>query len=184
MVQILFSPILSTITHHPLIMYTILQKKGSHKGEQPVRCPHCATSLNIRYGNYQRAHPEKPIQVDIQRYLCNFPDCPCRTFSILPYPFLPILRHFYHTLLFCHVLCTIKKMGQAAIARKLGLSRGIIKRLSAFSSRFLLWFKREKDIADWGPAPDTNPVRFWPDFSRDFSQSFYRKRWLPVLPTQ
>jgi hypothetical protein len=183
-VQILFSRILSTTTHQPLIMYTILQKKQSYKEEQQVRCPHCATSLTICYGNYKRAHPEKPIQVDIQRYLCKFPDCQWKTFSVLPHPFLPIIRHFYHTLLLCHLLCNIKKMTQVAVSRQLGLSRGIIKRLSAFSHRFSPWFHREKKIADWGPAPDTNPTRFWPEFCRDFSQSFYQKRWLIILPTQ
>ena len=184
MVKILFSRILSTITHHPLIMYSILQKKESDKGEQPVSCPHCATSLTIRYGNYQRAHPEKPILVDIQRYLCKFPDCRWKTFSVLPYPFLPIIRHFYHTLLLCHLLCNTEKMIQAVIGRQLELSRGVIKRLSAFSYRFFPWFDREKKIADWGPVPDTDPSRFWPDFNRDFSQSLYPKRWLPISPTQ
>lgn len=184
MVQILFSRILSNTTHHPLIMYTILQTKQSHKGEQLVRCPHCAASLIIRYGTYQRAHPEQPIQVDIQRYLCKFPDCEWKTFSVLPHSFLPVIRHFYHTLLMCHVLHNIKKMTQAAIGRQLGLSRGIIKRLSAFSQRFFPWFDREKKIADWGPDPNMNPTRFWPDFCRDFSQSFYWKRWLIILPTQ
>lgn len=184
MVKILFSRILSTITHHPLIMRTIFQKKESDKGEPQVRCPHCATSLTIRYGNYQRAHPEEPIQVNIQRYLCKFSECQWKTFSVLPYPFLPIIRHFYHTLLLCQMLCNTEKMIQAVIGRQLGLSRGIIKRLSAFSYRFSSWFDREKKIADWGPNPATNPDRLWSDFGRDFSQSFYRKRWLPTLPTQ
>ncbi len=184
MVKILFSRILSTITHHPLIMYSILQKKESDKGEQPARCPHCATSLTIRYGNYQRAHPEKPILVDIQRYLCKFPDCQWKTFSVLPCPFLPFIRHFYHTILLCYVLCNTEKMIQAVIGRQLKLSRGVIKRLSTFSYRFYPWFNREKKIADWGPAPDTDPSRFWPDFNRDFSQSLYPKRWLPISPTQ
>ena len=183
MVKILFSRILSTITHHPLIMRTIFQKKKSDKGEPQVRCPHCASSLTIRYGNYQRAHPEESIQVNIQRYLCKFPDCQWQTFSVLPYPFLPIIRHFYHTLLLCHMLCNTKKVIQAAISRQLGLGRGVIKRLSTFSYRFFSWFEGEKKIADWGPTPDTDPSLFWADFSRDFSQSLYRKRCLPISPT-
>lgn len=165
-------------------MHTILQKKESDKVEQPVLCPHCATSVTIRYGNYKRAHPEESIQINIQRYLCKFSECQWKTFSVLPYPFLPIIRHFYHTLLLCHLLCSTKKIIQAAIGRQLGLSRGIIKRLSAFSYRFSPWFAREKRIADWGPDPATNPDRLWSDFSRDFSQSFYRRRWLPISPTQ
>jgi hypothetical protein len=165
-------------------MHILFQKKKSDKSEPQVRCPHCATSLTIRYGNYQRAHPEQPIQVDIQRYLCKFSECQWKTFSVLPYPFLPIIRHFYHTLLLCRVLCNTEKLIQAAVGRQLGLCRGIIKRLSAFGHRFSPWFDREKNIADWGLDPDMDPTRFWPDFCRDFSQSFYRKRWLQTLPTQ
>jgi len=54
MVQILFSRILSTITHRPLMMCNVFQKKNSGKEEQKICCPHCSTSLTIRYGKYQR----------------------------------------------------------------------------------------------------------------------------------
>jgi hypothetical protein len=184
MVQILFSRILSTITHHPLIMCNVFQKKNSGKQEQKVCCPHCSTSLTIRYGKYQRAHPDKPIQVHIQRYRCKSPECPWMTFSLPPYPFLPVLRHFYNTLQLCHMLCNTKKVTQADGARRLGLSRGSFKRLSAFCRKFIPWFNREKKIAGWGLASKSDLSRSWTDFTFYFSQSFYPKRWRIIRPTQ
>jgi hypothetical protein len=183
-VQILFSRILSTTTHRPLIMCNVFQNKQSGKKEPQVQCPHCATSLIIRYGKYQRAHPERPIQVDIQRYRCKSPVCPRMTFSLLPYPFLPILRHFYHTLLFCHLLFDSNKVSQAYGARQMQLTRGVFKRLREFCSKYILWFDREKEIADWGPDFKTSPSCSWSDFTRDFSHSFYPKRWAITPPTQ
>ena len=165
-------------------MCNLFQKGKSGKQEQQVCCPHCATTVTIRYGKYQRAHPEKPIQVDIQRYRCKSPECPWRTFSLLPYPFLPVLRHFYSTVLFCHLLCNTRKLTGSDGAKQLGLTRGAFKRLRYFCCKFIVWFDREKIIADWGVVSNIELSRFWPDFTRDFSQSFYPKRWRINPPTQ
>lgn len=155
------------------------------KQEYPLRCPHCAASVIIRHGTYLRAHPYgNSKQVAVQRYLCKCPDCPWRTFSILPHPFLPISRHFYLTLFFCHFLCNIQKSSQAGIARQLGVPRGVVKRLCVFCRRFIPWFNHEKEFAEWGPDPDGKSAQLWADFTRDFSQTFYPKRWSPPLPTQ
>ncbi len=166
------------INHNPpLIMYILFENKASGKQERSVRCPHCATSLTSRYGKYQRAHPEEPEPVDIQRYRCKSPDCPWKTFSILPYPFLPVVRHFPKTLFFFHCLFNIDRKTQAQSARKLALKRGVVKRLVGFCHRFILWFNLEKNIAPWGPDPEEDPERFWTGYTRDFSQSLYPKRW-------
>jgi hypothetical protein len=53
----------------------------------------------IRSGTYRRAHPEQDITVRVQRYRCKVPFCPRVTFSVLRQPFLPIVRHFYQTIL-------------------------------------------------------------------------------------
>jgi hypothetical protein len=165
-------------------MHTLFKIDEFCKQEPLVRCPHCATSLIVRYGTYQRAHPEKPILVKVPRFLCKSPRCPRITFSVLPHPFLPIVRHFSQTLLCCHFLCNIDKASQAEGVRRMGLSRGVIKRLSVLGRKFTPWFNHEKKIADWGPNPDTNPLLFWTDFTRDFSRVFYPKRWPTITPTQ
>jgi len=162
----------------PLIMYSLFEKEDSGKKELSVRCPHCATTLVIRYGRYQRAHPKEPVQVDVQRYRCKSPDCPWKTFSILPFPFLPIVRHFQETLFFFQRFFNIDKKTQAHCARKLRVTRGVAKRLASFCDRFIPWFDQEKNIALWGPDPETNQKRFWVDYTRDFSQALYPKRWI------
>lgn len=157
-----------------------------HKGklEYPLRCPHCATSTIIRHGTYLRSHPEESRQVAIQRYLCKCPNCPWKTFSVLPYPFLPIARHFFQALLLFHCLCNEKNYSQAAIAGQLNVTRGVAKRLGIFCRRFFPWLNHEKEFADWGPGFEVKPSALWPDFIRDYSQTFYPKRWSPPLPTQ
>lgn len=165
-------------------MHILLKIDKLRKQEPRILCPHCATSLIICHGTYKRAHPEESIQVKIQRFLCKSPLCPWVTFSVLPYPFLPIVRHFFHSLLYCHILCDIDKESQAEAARRMGLSRGVIKRLSALGRRFTSWFVHERNIAEWGPDPLQDPALLWTDFTRDFSRVFYPKRWLHQAPTQ
>ncbi len=164
---------------HNVFNFNLFRKK-----ERPIRCPHCAGNVIIRHGKYQRSHPLEPGLVDIQRYRCKSPDCPWQTFSILPYPFLPIVRHFYTTLRSCHTLLKRQGISQAQTARRLGLSRGIIKRLGSFCSRFIPWVDREKKIAGWGSDPEANRIGLWSDFTRDMSHAFYPMRWRVYVPTQ
>lgn len=153
------------------------------KKEKQVRCPHCASGVVIRYGTYPRNHPEKEFVIAVQRYFCKSPLCPWKTFSILPYPLLPFIRHLYKTLFLCHYLFIERKETQATIARLLGKKRGVVKRLGQFCRQFILWFNHEKEFADWGPDPEQNGAALWPDFTRDFSQVFYPGRWWIKPPT-
>ena len=54
----------------------------------------------------------------------------------------------------------------------MGLSRGVIKRLSAFGKKFTPWFDHKKKIADWGPFPDANTPLSWTDFTQRFFSGF------------
>ena len=163
-------------------MISLLEIDNSRKYELPICCPHCATNCIIRYGSYQRAHPDLPDLQRIPRYRCKSPACPWKTFSVLPHPFLPIVRHFSETIRRC--ITAIREHSQAECTRILGLSRGVVKRLVVLGTKFLPWFDHEKKIADWGPNPDAIPLLSWTDYTRDFSQSFYPKRWLMNVPTQ
>ena len=159
-------------------MSRVFEFGQNDKQEPPIRCPHCATTLISRNGTYKRNHPEKAGLVAVQRYLCKSPMCPWKSFSILPYPLLPVMRHFYQTLLRCQHLYNAQRKSQAYTARQLGQSRGIIMRLGAFCCRFIPWLNRESVFAQWGPDPGEAPGTFWTDFVRDFSQTFYPRRWL------
>ena len=175
-ILILFSRIVST-TQHSSSMHTILKHACSGKSEHSVRCPHCATTLIVRHGTYQRAHPHEQELINVQRYRCKAPDCPWKTFSILSYPFLPIVRHFQQTVFFFHSLYNVERKTQADTARQLGVTRGVIKRLARFCHRFVPWFTQEKHIGVWGPHPEVSPEHFWIDYTRDFSQALYPMRW-------
>lgn len=164
-------------------MSNVFEIDQSGKEENLVCCPHCASKLIIRYGSYPRAHPKEEREIAVQRYRCKSPVCARKTFSVLPYPFLPTIRHLYETLRLCHYLLHRKRSSQAATARQLGVSRGIVKRLGVFCRRFIPWLSHEKKIADWGPDPKENPAVLWPHFTRDLSQAFYPKRWTTPLPT-
>ena len=164
-------------------MSNVFENNQLGKEEKLVCCPHCASKLIIRYGFYARAHPKEEREIAVQRYRCKSPKCPWKTFSVLPYPILPIIRHFYKTVLFCHCLLHGKHNNQAAAARQLRVSRGIVKRLGVFCRQFISWFRHEKKIADWGPDPEENPAVLWSDFTRDLSQALYPKRWTEPSPT-
>ena len=158
---------------------TLIRKITSGKKKQSIRCCHCASTLVVRNGTYSRNDPRKDTEVRVQRYLCKSPKCPWQSFSTLPISLLPIIRHTYGRVHSC--LAMVKKgMNQAAIARRLEVKRGVIKRLEIFCLKFISWFEQEKKIADWS----LDPLEFWSDFTRDFSQHFYPKRWVVPPSTQ
>jgi len=63
------------------------------------------------------------------------------------------------------------------VAGLLEITQERAKRLGKFCQEFIPWFHHEAKIADWGENLLRDPSRFWADFTRDFSQSFYPARW-------
>jgi hypothetical protein len=155
----------------------LLKIDQSAKSVNQVRCSRCATTLIIRHGTYFRADPVRPTLVKIQRYLCKSPECPRRTFSVLPFPLLPIVRHTFGTHIIGYVLGNALRRPQSIVSGLLEITRGRTKRLSEFCREFIPWFYHEAKIADWGTNLLQDPARFWADFTRDFSQRFYPARW-------
>jgi len=166
-------------------MPTLSSSRPFSNKEPRVRCPLCGNFLIIRNGTYPRAHPEQEIEVRVQRYLCKVPDCPRVSFSVLRHPFLPIVRHFYQTILYCQSLFAEDCLTQAEGARRLEVDRGVVRRLCALVARVVPWLDHEKNIAAWGPDPTVQPDldQCWADFTRDFSQSFYPWRCWKIGPT-
>ena len=145
-----FEKITLTLNPPSNVMNKLFEPNEFDKKKPQIVCPCCSRSLFTRSGTYLRAHPEKPGQVKIQQYLCKSPDCPTKTFSVLEYPFLRIIRHFYPSVERCCFLCTVTTMNQACVARKMTLTQGIVKRLKDFDHRLFPWIDHEKNIADWG----------------------------------
>lgn len=160
-------------------MHTVLNPTDSNKKEPHYCCPRCGSYLTSRHGTYPRAHPEQDILVRVKRFLCKSTPCPRVTFSVLEYPFLPIVRHFYQTLLFCYTLAAKGQISQAEIARRLDVRRGVVKRLQALVKEVIPWVQQEQKIAIWGPEP----ASLWQFFTRDFSQRFYLWRCWGIRPT-
>ena len=158
---------------------TIVRNEASAKQNNDVRCCHCSSPLVARNGTYPRNDPQSDRQIRVQRYLCKSPKCPWKSFSVLPPPILPVIRHTYNTLFDSYIMFE-HGMSQAAIARQLGLKRGVIKRLKTVCYKFMPWFKTEKPIAGWG----ADPFRAWADFTRDLSQYFFPGNWLKSPSTQ
>jgi len=160
-------------------MPTIPNPDISNKKEPRYRCSHCGSPVTIRYGTYPRAHPEQDILIRVKRFLCKSSECPRVTFSVLQHPFLPIVRHFYKTLLLCHIFAAKDQLTQAEIARRLGVTRGVARRLQNLVRQVIPWLQQEKKIAIWGD----DPASYWQSFTRDFSQRFYLWRCWGIRPT-
>lgn len=157
---------------------TIVRNTASAK-KNNVRCCHCSSQLIIRNGTYARNDPQSDRQIRVQRYLCKSPKCPWISFSALPPPILPVVRHTYKTLFDSYAMFG-HGLSHAIIARQMGITRGVVKRLETVCGKFMAWFKWEQTIADWGASP----LKAWQDFTRDFSQYFFPGKWRKAPSTQ
>lgn len=162
---------------------TLNNQDRSGKAKQKPCCPFCSMPLVICYGFYGRDHPERGELIKVQRYLCKAPGCPVKTFSIPPYPLLRIVRHVYRKVEEGYLLIS-EGLYQALVGRLLALTRGAVRSVYAFGSRFFPFLDHERSMADWGAFFETDPCTIWPLFIRDFSHAFYRQRYGTCPPTQ
>jgi transposase-like protein len=103
---------------------------------RPPTCPRCANSTAIaRHGFYLRYRPGSPWLQAIPRFRCLNSGCDCRTFSLLPPPFLPRLRH---SLAFLLVLNRLRgpRASLHNLSRALHLARCTVRRMRQQARRF------------------------------------------------
>jgi hypothetical protein len=109
-----------------------------------VRCPWCRSERCHRHGCYARKgfhlrNRAVSIPLVVPRYRCCNPQCPCRTFSLLPPMVLRYCRFFWPC------LCTLRKelsRGLSAyhLARHVWhVGRGVIVRAAALLERLGPW---------------------------------------------
>ncbi len=141
-----------------------------------IACPACNSAKgHICWGHYWRYRPGTDQREAIQRFLCKNDECPRQTFSVLPHPFLRIVRF---TLCSLFAILAMFEAGETVseLARQFGVARSTIRRAVGFSRRLKTWMDRESQTAPWAPSPCFCPKRLWSSFIRAFSWAFYPAR--------
>ena len=150
---------------------TVLSKITRENSDFLVFCPHGGNRHSfVKWGFYSRYSFDDSL-INIQRYRCNNDLCPCKTFSILPHAFLPIIRASLYMLI--HILKMYENgKSIAGIARYTGSNWPRIQRWVSKALCIRRWLAQE-----YGNAfPSLFQGRQWTSFSRDFSWAFYPKR--------
>ncbi len=140
-----------------------------------IVCPSCGNRHMISsLGSYERRQVPGSGLTKIMRYRCLDPVCPRKTFSALPHPFLPVLRH---------KLCTLRKIAElsqkhskAAIAKASGLTWGVVRRAISRGRQICEWMKNEAPAAAWGQSPCLSPSNLWVSFTRSLSVFLFPDR--------
>lgn len=150
---------------------TVLSEITRKNSDTFVCCSHCGNrDTFLKWGFYSRYSFDDSL-INIQRYRCNNDLCPCKTFSILPHAFLPLIRASL-----CMLTYILKMYEQgdtiAGIARHTGNTWQRIQR----------WINQAIAIREWlqkeyvGRSPCLLNDRPWSTFTRDFSWAFYPGR--------
>ena len=134
----------------------------------PVQCSGCGDCYrHTRHGTYERFLPDSSERVEVQRYRCRNPDCPCATFSILPFPCLRYKRHTLAT--FGQVAVEAATTSVARLARLYRKGWSAMRRMIRASQQVWSCFQSERGHQPWGPCPCRDPARFWTSFTQALS---------------
>ncbi len=138
-----------------------------------VKCPHCQSShFYVKFGFYSRYRFGSSELIRIQRYKCK-KHKENVTFSILPFPYMRIIRHCLAVILWVTQLMEDEQLRQHELCRLLNLSRGVVKRLIQRGTEITQWFRGEAHHARWGPKPWIQPSSCWTAFCQQFSIAIY-----------
>lgn len=151
-----------------------------------VVCPGCGERfLWIRHGHYTRYLFTGEETITVQRYLCRNRECPRQTFSILPFPLLPILR-----VTLCFLLAMASRAEEsgediATLARASNQGWGVARRALGTAGRVRRWLKREyPSVSCCSLRPCRSCQGEWSGFTRAFSWALYPVRSGVSPPTQ
>jgi hypothetical protein len=157
-----------------LVFLSSIAKKGQ---VAEILCPKCGERHRItKYGFYFRYLFTGGEMVPIQRYCCGNRECPRRTFSILPHPFLPILRI---SLCFLMTLLEVREREGLTVNRLatvIGSTWSTVRRMLRTAVSVRRWFSREQEVALWRPSPCLHPQIHWTAFTQAFSWAFFPNR--------
>ena len=154
--------------HHPWrSLITVLSEITRKSSCSVVCCTLCGNRHTyVKWGFYRRyLFNDEPV--NIQRYRCDNVLCPRKTFSILPYAFLPITRA--SVCMFLYILKMYKQGSTiAAIARHTGSNWPRMQRWIAKALSIQKWLRQEYDNA----LHCVSQHRCWASFTRAFSWAF------------
>ncbi len=149
-----------------------------------IQCPECGERLSIwSHGSYLRYKLESNTQVSVPRYRCLALDCPRKTFSILPFPFLRYVRHSLCTLMIMVLIFLKGSQTKSELGRDLNVGRRRLGRALVRGLEVWRWFRKESVMARWGPWPPHKPELCWTAFTQSFSHRFYPYIPLHLQPT-
>jgi transposase-like protein len=138
-----------------------------------VVCPQCGERrLVIKWGCYHRYLFDGDETAAIQRFRCLNRHCSRFTFSVLPHPFLPVMRM---PLCFLLALLSLHQKGCsiARLARAAGKRWAVVRRCLTVGCRVKAFLNDE--FADIG-SPCLQPTIVWTAFVQRFSWAFFPNR--------
>jgi hypothetical protein len=154
-----------------MFMVPVRAPKAKKNLQPDIRCPQCNERYRIvRYGRYWRYRYESHERMAVTRYACRNPDCPRRTFSVLPHPYLPLVRMPLCLLLAVYRQHVAEQQAINHLARKLRHGWNTVRRAVCLAGRILQWCGREL-CAQAMPLWPCHKDR-WPAFSRAYSYAF------------
>lgn len=135
-------------------------------------CPGCGERhLLIKWGFYNRYLFHGQEMIRIQRFRCLNNRCPRRTFSILPHPFLPIVR-----LPLCFIMSLLAmhqdNCPMAELARQSAKSWSVVRRTLVVAKRIQTVLKTELESL----LPCFDPAASWTVFTHAFSWALFPRR--------
>jgi len=146
---------------------------AKQKVNSDIVCPQCGERrLVIKWGCYHRYLFDGDDTAAIQRFRCLNRRCIRCTFSVLPHPFLPVLRV---PLCFLLALISLHQKGHsiARLAREAGKRWAMIRRCLTIAGRIRAFLNNE--FADIG-SPCLQPAMAWTAFTQRFSWAFFPQR--------
>lgn len=152
-------------------LISFLSKITRENSSSTIQCSHCGNShCYTKWGHYSRYLFDDEL-INILRYRCDNDQCPRKTFSILPRPFLPIVRASVSMLMY--VLTRAEQgVNIAQIARETGSTWSRTQRWVSKAGLIRNWLKKEYGSTVACRCQASN----WPAFTRDFSWTFYPAR--------
>ena len=157
----------------------LLSSKNNPNLQTDFRCPLCNERYRIvRHGHYWRnGVGSTQDRIAVQRYCCGNPDCPRKTFSILPAALLPYCRIPLCMLLKIYARHHAKGLSVNQCARLLSIGWNAARRGLTLARRILDMVRRELTAGALPPTPSGHGA--WQTFIRTFSYAFFPGQLIP-----